>query len=174
MVWELLFLISIPMVLKGQLLFDHEHLWQVKRTIYSLRKRCWAWSLVLRSSINIFMGSSSRCLLIISHWLPSWAKEHVSNIGCSTSATLGRHSLSVSICPSVQEDQWLANADGLSRLPLAKEPGEERDAQPSCFYVGQIQALPVTSEQLEIATRRDPCLSKVVHYTQSGWPASID
>ena len=45
-----------------------------------------------------------------------------------------------------------ANADGLSRLPLAKEPGEERDAQSSCFYVGQIQALPVTSEQLGIVT----------------------
>ena len=40
--------------------------------------------------------------------------------------------------------------------------------------MGQIQALPVTSGQLGIATRHDPCLSKVVQYSQSGWPASVD
>ena len=70
-----------------------------------------------------------------------------------------------------------ANADGLSRLPLKEEPGEEGDTQASCFYLGQIQAscfylgqiqaLPITSEQLGVATCHDPDLSKVMRYTLS-------
>ena len=61
------------------------------------------------------------------------------------------------------------NADGLSRLPLG-------DRQPpstcSAFVVGQIQALPVTSERLETVTRQDPILSRVHQYTREGWPSS--
>ena len=60
---------------EGQLLLHHGHLRQVKRIIHSLRKRRWPLSLELRSSINIFMGDSSRCLLIIGHWLPSWVQR---------------------------------------------------------------------------------------------------
>ena len=63
-----------------------------------------------------------------------------------------------------------ANANGLSHLPVTDQPWEERDVQATCFYVGQIQALPVTAEQLGTATRQDPVLSKVVQYTQAGWP----
>ena len=65
--------------------------------------------------------------------------------------------------------QQHANADGLSRLPLG-------DRQPpstcSAFVVGQLQALPVTSEQLEAATRQDPLLSRVHQYIKEGWPSS--
>jgi len=38
------------------------------------------------------------------------------------------------------------------------------------FLVGQIQALPVTAEQVQTATRRDPVLSKVFCYVEAGWP----
>ena len=65
--------------------------------------------------------------------------------------------------------QQHANADGLSRLLLG-------DLQPpstcSAFVVGQLQALPVTSEQLEAATRQDPLLSRVHQYIREGWPSS--
>ena len=62
-----------------------------------------------------------------------------------------------------------ANADGLSRLP-------QGDRQPpaihSAFMIGQIQALPVTSERLETETRHDPILSQVHAFTRKGWPAT--
>ena len=45
------------------------------------------------------------------------------------------------------------------------------DAQ--CFIVGQIEALTVTAERLAMCTRQDPFLSKVVLFTQRGWPVSI-
>ena len=62
-----------------------------------------------------------------------------------------------------------ANADGLSRLP-------QGDRQPpntaSAFLIGQIQALPVTAQQLAVATRQDPILGRIHGYIRNGWPAS--
>ena len=55
-----------------------------------------------------------------------------------------------------------ANADGLSRLPL----GTRREAALDCietFMIGQIQDMPVTAEQVQAATCRDPVLSQVFH-----------
>ena len=43
----------------------------------------------------------------------------------------------------------------------------------SAFVVGQIQALPVTAEQVESATRRDPVLSKIHKYVREGWPTQL-
>ena len=67
--------------------------------------------------------------------------------------------------------QQHANADGLSRLPLGNR---QPPSTCSAFVVGQIQALPVSSEQLESATRQDPLLSlsRVHQYIQEGWPDS--
>lgn len=56
-----------------------------------------------------------------------------------------------------------ANADGLSRLLL----GTWHAPALSCNYsfaVGQIQAIPVTAEQIASATRTDVVLSKVYNY----------
>ena len=66
------------------------------------------------------------------------------------------------------------NADGLSRLPL----GHRQAAALEChsmtaegaFVIGQMQALPVTVERLQTATRQDPVLSKVLLYAREGWP----
>ena len=65
------------------------------------------------------------------------------------------------------------NADGLSRCPL---PGQRKETQsePSIFNISQINALPVTCVQLQAATRTDPVLSRVVHYTQNGWPTQVE
>ena len=64
-----------------------------------------------------------------------------------------------------------SNADGLSRLPLSIQP----PANPEFTYmytIGQIQALPVTSESLVRASRQDPAIAKVIHYVQKGWPTN--
>ena len=41
------------------------------------------------------------------------------------------------------------------------------------FNVAQVDSLPVTAEQLGRATQQDPLLSKVLHFTQSGWPQKV-
>jgi len=72
-----------------------------------------------------------------------------------------------------------ANADGLSRLPMpmsasmfsSSSPSQEVYlSDPDVFNIRQMEALPVTSEQLRNATRKDPVLSRVVDYTKRGWP----
>ena len=65
-----------------------------------------------------------------------------------------------------------ANADGLSRLPLSdsKEASVVCSSEPSVFNISQIESLPVTAAQVEAATRTDPILIKVLHYTKQGWP----
>ncbi len=69
-----------------------------------------------------------------------------------------------------------ANADGLYRLPAAPSPSTAFPSPKTCrpdlevFNMRQMEAIPVTSEQLRMATRRDPILSRVVTYTKRGWP----
>ena len=65
-----------------------------------------------------------------------------------------------------------ANADGLSRLPLpdSTEASIVCSSEPRVFNISQIEALPVTAAQIEVATQNDPVLSKVLLYTKRGWP----
>ena len=82
---------------------------------------------------------------------------------------LSAYSYTIEFRPTKQH----ANADGLSRLPL----GTHRDAALDCintFMIGQIQAMPVTAEQVQATTRRDPVLSQVFRYVQDGWPATVN
>ena len=39
--------------------------------------------------------------------------------------------------------------------------------------MGQVQALPVTAEQIQTATRQDPLLSKIHQYVREGWPTEL-
>ncbi len=41
------------------------------------------------------------------------------------------------------------------------------------FNVAQIEALPITSQQVQTATRRDLTLNKVMNYAKSGWPQKV-
>ena len=67
-----------------------------------------------------------------------------------------------------------ANADGLSRLPLPCEKPEcLSTSADAAFVIGQVQALPVTAERLETATRQDSLLSKVHLYVREGWPSGL-
>ena len=63
------------------------------------------------------------------------------------------------------------NADGLSRLPLPGVGADESTvADMDIFNIAQMEALPVTVEQLEQATRRDADLRQVWQNVQLGWP----
>ena len=42
------------------------------------------------------------------------------------------------------------------------------------FMISQIQAMPVTTEQIQNTTRRDPLLSQVSCYVQDGWLWQVD
>ena len=64
-----------------------------------------------------------------------------------------------------------ANADALSRLSLhCLEEHTSCVGASYIFNMTQIESLPITSSQLENATRYDPILGKVLHYTRYGWP----
>ena len=60
------------------------------------------------------------------------------------------------------------NADALSRCPLQGKAEKFTLAEPNVFNVSQLRALHVTNEQLRIATRTDPVLSRVLVYARSG------
>ena len=63
-----------------------------------------------------------------------------------------------------------ANADGLSRLPLDIRHPASTD---SIFTIGQIQALPVITEQIATATRKDVVLSRVLDFVRERWPEEV-
>ena len=65
-----------------------------------------------------------------------------------------------------------ANADSLSRLPLRVT--EHLRDETSVFNLAQVEALPVTALQVANCTKKDPLLSQVYRYTQSGWPREVD
>ena len=66
-----------------------------------------------------------------------------------------------------------ANADALSRLPLSTNEKIGGVCFDSIFNLGQLEALPLTAKQLALATSTDSILSKVLRYTQTGWPSSV-
>lgn len=43
----------------------------------------------------------------------------------------------------------------------------------SLFNVSQVQSLPVTFQQVQQATKRDPVLSKVLRHMTEGWPTQV-
>ena len=49
----------------------------------------------------------------------------------------------------------------------------EEPTEISVFNISQIESLPVTSSQLCTSTKNDLILSKVLMFTQSGWPNEI-
>ncbi len=84
------------------------------------------------------------------------------------SPMMGRSSLCLHLPPYKPGGQH-CNADALSRLPLPETNSIPLSTVPACLNVGQIQALPLTSEAVQRATCRDPGLSKVLSYTKRGW-----
>lgn len=62
----------------------------------------------------------------------------------------------------------IGNADALSRLPL-------RNSDDVSEYIGfsMLDELPLSAEHIRRETRTDSLLSKVLFYTQSGWPSKV-
>ena len=83
---------------------------------------------------------------------------------------LSAYSYDIEFRPTEQHD----NADGLSRLPLSSTITEGDSSEPRIFNISQIESLPVTVAQLRQATRNDQLLSRVLAYTQQGWPILLD
>ena len=63
--------------------------------------------------------------------------------------------------------------NALSRLPLKDSITVGNLPDAANFNIAQIDSLPVTTVELESATRKDPILSKVLYYTRKGWPEII-
>ena len=82
---------------------------------------------------------------------------------------LSAYSYTIEFRPTKQH----ANADGLSRLPLGTRKEAALDYI-NTFMIGQIQAMPVTAEQIQATTRRDSVLSQVFRYVQEGWPIKVN
>ena len=57
---------------------------------------------------------------------------------------------------------------------MKRTVAEETSEEAAVFNIGQIDKMPVTNQQLERATRKDPILSKVLHYTKRGWPERVE
>ena len=72
---------------------------------------------------------------------------------------------------SNQQSHW--NADGLSRRLLPVEDAGVKAETVSVFNLAQVHSLPVTFQQVQTATRRDPVLSKVTTYVTTGWPDKV-
>ena len=67
-----------------------------------------------------------------------------------------------------------SNADGLSRLPLpVMQDSDVGGEGVRIFNISQILSLPVTSKDVQQATKLDPILSKVLRYTRDGWPTQV-
>ena len=66
------------------------------------------------------------------------------------------------------------NVDALSRLPLQDSlMKKNKQSDTHICNIQQIERLPVTSQTVGIATRRDPILSNVHSYLLKGWPEVI-
>ena len=66
-----------------------------------------------------------------------------------------------------------ANADGLSRLQVKGTQPIGNFSHAEEFNAAQMQVLPVTADQLQTATRKDPILGLVLRFTRYGWPDSV-
>ena len=64
------------------------------------------------------------------------------------------------------------HADVLSRLPLNVKDSKN-GSEATLFNIYQIETLPVTSTEIQRATRRDPVRSQMLHFTQNGWPVHV-
>jgi hypothetical protein len=61
------------------------------------------------------------------------------------------------------------NADGLSRLPLSQSTSTKEQDACTIFSLEQVDMLPVTFEEIERETRKDPVLSEVYECARQGW-----
>ena len=70
---------------------------------------------------------------------------------------------------SYRPGEKLANADGLSRLPLPENPKESPIPEELVLLLDTVRTTPITVKQIKQWTDRDPILSRVRTLCQKGW-----
>ena len=75
---------------------------------------------------------------------------------------------------SFKTSQSHANADALSRLPISDVLSDPAIPHETIFVLDQIAESPITVTHVRLWTRRNPILSRVVDFTQIGWPNNWD
>ena len=63
-----------------------------------------------------------------------------------------------------------ANADALSRLPLAEKPEHVPIPAEHVLLIEHLSEAPLSAAQLKIWTAKDPLLAQVLQYIRDGWP----
>ena len=66
-----------------------------------------------------------------------------------------------------------SNANGLSQLPFPEAPSEVPVPAELVLLVEHLLDAPVKAQEIRTWTRRDPLLSRVKQFIQSGWPAAV-
>ena len=66
------------------------------------------------------------------------------------------------------------NADALSRLPLPQTQTESKTPPELVLLMDHLDESPVTARHIQVWTRRDPVLSKVIQFVEQGWPSTCD
>jgi len=66
------------------------------------------------------------------------------------------------------------NADALSRLPLPEQPKVTPLPSELVLLLDHLQESPTTVHHIRAWTQRDPLLSRVLQFIQSGWPDSCE
>ena len=67
-----------------------------------------------------------------------------------------------------------ANADALSRLPLKSQSAESKPPPELVLLAEHLADSPVTADQIRAWTQKDPNLSKLLQYIQTGLPGEVD
>ena len=78
--------------------------------------------------------------------------------------TLAMYEYTISYKPTTAH----GNADALSRLPLPEQPKVTPVPSELILLLEQLQELPTTAQQIRAWTQRDPLLSRVLQFIQSG------
>ena len=95
----------------------------------------------------------------------------------TTSNRIQRWALTLSMYDyqiSFKTSQSHANADALSRLPISDVLSDPPIPHETIFVLDQIDESPITVTHIRLWTRRNPVLSRVVDFTQTGWPNNWD
>ena len=81
---------------------------------------------------------------------------------------LGAYQYTISYRPG----ERLANADGLSRLPLPEAPSKATPPAEVIALLQTLQSSPITAEHIKSWTDKDPILSRVRNFVCKGWTDS--
>ena len=134
-----------------------------------LRRRHWPWCLGCSISTTTYMVISLHFKLIINLDKHIRSQERNSISGSSQTSMLGDSILRISLWNRIWFNSSALHTDALFWLPLDVMDSKNGN-KATLFNIYQIETLPVTATDIQRTTHRDPVLTQVLHFTQSGWP----